>query len=67
MTKSSRFVPALAVQAFVLFAGGLLAQRILADEPPVINPFGPGRTQREDAVPGYVELSDGKVCRGRCI
>jgi hypothetical protein len=37
----------------------------IAGEPPVINPFGPAPTQREDAVPGYVELSDGKICAGQ--
>jgi hypothetical protein len=41
------------------------AARISADEPPVINPFGPAPTQREDAVPGYVEMSDGKICAGQ--
>ena len=39
--------------------------KISADEPPVINPFGPAPAQREDAVPGYVELSDGKICAGQ--
>ena len=41
------------------------AVKISADEPPVINPFGPAPTEREDAVPGYVELSDGKICAGQ--
>jgi hypothetical protein len=36
-----------------------------AKEPPVINPFGPAPAQREDAVPGCVELSDGKICAGQ--
>lgn len=35
-----------------------------ADEPPALNPFGPRDTDREDAVPGYVETSDGKVYPG---
>ena len=35
-----------------------------AEEPPALNPFGPVRTERDDAVPGYVELSDGKVIVG---
>jgi hypothetical protein len=34
------------------------------DEPPAINPFGGTRTEREDAVPGYLELSDGTVLVG---
>jgi hypothetical protein len=41
------------------------AVKISAAEPPVINPFGPAPTEREDAVPGYVELSDGKICAGQ--
>jgi hypothetical protein len=36
-----------------------------ADEPPAINPFGPAPSLREDAVPGYVELSDGSVHPGQ--
>ncbi len=35
-----------------------------ADEPPAINPFGPVRQAREDAIPGYLEMSDGKVHPG---
>ncbi len=35
-----------------------------ANEPPVISPFGRTPTEREDSVPGYVELSDGKVVPG---
>lgn len=36
-----------------------------AEEPPAINPFGPPPAEREEAVPGYVELSDGSVFPGR--
>jgi len=36
-----------------------------ASEPPAINPFGPRPREREDALPGYVELSDGSVFPGR--
>jgi hypothetical protein len=43
----------------------LFSPNLLAYEPPVINPFGPAPEQREDAVPGYVELSDGKICAGQ--
>ena len=35
-----------------------------AEEPPAINPFGPARHEREDAIPGYLETSDGKVYPG---
>jgi hypothetical protein len=34
------------------------------EEPPALNPFGPVKTEREDAVPGYLEMSDGKVFFG---
>ncbi len=37
---------------------------VFADEPPAINPFGPPPTERQDAVPGYVELSDGSIHPG---
>ncbi len=35
-----------------------------AEEPPAINPFGAVRQDREDAEPGYVELSDGRIFVG---
>jgi len=37
------------------------------DDPPELNPFGPSTKvgAREDAVPGYVELSDGTIRPGR--
>ena len=35
-----------------------------AEEPPAINPFGPKSDAREDAVPGYIETSDGKITPG---
>lgn len=34
------------------------------EEPPAINPFGPVRQERDDAVPGYLEMSDGTVYAG---
>jgi len=34
-------------------------------EPATINPFGPSGLEREDAVPGCLELSDGRVHWGR--
>ena len=48
--------------AIVALACGLSAAK--ADEPPAINPFGPKTTQREDAIPGCIELSDGSVHPG---
>ena len=45
-------------------AGLLLAcgtRTAAADEPPALNPFGQIKTAREDAIPGYVEMSDGRI------
>jgi hypothetical protein len=43
----------------------LAAGPLVAGEPPAINPFGPRPTTgREDAIPGYVELSDGTIHPG---
>jgi hypothetical protein len=35
------------------------------DEPPAIDPFGPRSHEREDALPGSLELSDGTVHPGK--
>ena len=45
----------------LLMATGLL----WGDEPTTINPFGRLHTEREDARPGSIELSDGSIHRGR--
>jgi hypothetical protein len=37
---------------------------IRAAEPPALNPFAPVRRDRDDAVPGYLEMSDGKIYPG---
>ncbi len=42
-----------------------ITSRAMAADPPVINPFGKAPSAREDAVPGYVELSDGSVHPGQ--
>ena len=42
----------------------MVGRSAIAGEPPVINPFGRAPTLREDAVPGYVEISDGTVHPG---
>ncbi len=47
--------------AMAIAVGGAALQ---AAEPPAINPFGPAPTQREDAYPGYVEMSDGSIHPG---
>lgn len=38
-----------------------LGPRARGGEPPALNPFAPVKTDRDDAVPGYLELSDGSV------
>jgi hypothetical protein len=48
----------------VVAGAALLPTAVRADGPPAINPFGPRRPVREDALPGYVELSDGTVHPG---
>jgi len=35
-----------------------------AGEPPALNPFGDAPSEREDAVPGYIELSNGAIRAG---
>lgn len=35
-----------------------------AEEPPALNPFGPVQSERDDAVPGYAELSNGRIFVG---
>jgi len=55
---------ALAGLAWLLAGAGRLASQAAEEEPPVVNPFGPRPIDREDAVPGYVETSDGKVYPG---
>jgi hypothetical protein len=52
----------LRITAAVVTLVGLLT--LHADEPPTINPFGQAPSQREDAVPGYIELSDGSIHAG---
>lgn len=35
-----------------------------ADDPPALNPFGDKEAVRDDAVPGYLEMSDGTIHAG---
>jgi hypothetical protein len=35
-----------------------------AGEPPALNPFGPAKMARDDAIPGYIEMSDGRILVG---
>lgn len=54
----------LAAVAWVWVGASKTASLEAEEEPPVINPFGARPSDREDAVPGYVETSDGKVYPG---
>jgi hypothetical protein len=51
----------LVVAAGLFWAAGPAAE---AQEPPALNPFAPVQTDRDDAVPGYLEMSDGNVLVG---
>ncbi len=53
-------LPLVAVAAIA--CGGLAEGQ---GEPPAINPFGSTAPAREDAVPGYIELSNGQVIAGK--
>jgi hypothetical protein len=57
-----KLVPWLVV-AVVMILGNV--QTLSAQEPPPVNPFAPPTAQREDALPGFVELSDGSVHPGQ--
>ncbi len=50
--------------ALVVVASAAAGTRAAEDEPPALNPFGPVKQDRDDALPGYVELSDGSVYVG---
>ncbi|MDD4268001.1 MAG: hypothetical protein GXY25_21685 [Pirellulaceae bacterium] len=56
--RTCPFLRALAAIAFCL---ACLAPSAPGGEPPALNPFAPVKTDREDAAPGYLELSDGSV------
>jgi hypothetical protein len=49
---------------FAWCAAGVLLASSRAEEPPVINPFARRAPIRDDAVPGYVQLSNGKLMAG---
>jgi hypothetical protein len=53
--------PCALVIAAVLLLG---SSTVGGAEPPALNPFGQAPSQREDAVPGYVELSNGSIHAG---
>lgn len=51
-----------AVVAIIAALTGLSS--LCGAEPPALNPFGQAPSEREDAVPGYIELSDGSIHAG---
>jgi hypothetical protein len=48
--------------AVITLVAGLSS--LCAGEPPAINPFGQAPSARDDAVPGFIELSDGSIHPG---
>lgn len=60
MQQNSRTLRA-AVAILATLAG---LPSLRAAEPPAMNPFGQTPTEREDAVPGFLELSDGSIHAG---
>ncbi|MCL4195725.1 MAG: hypothetical protein KJZ87_28575, partial [Thermoguttaceae bacterium] len=55
---------AILVLAATCLAWGSISWLPAAEEPPSLNPFGPVQSERDDAVPGYVELSNGRIFVG---
>jgi hypothetical protein len=53
-----------AVLVLLLLAAAWAPGTVPASEPPALNPFAPVRQDRDDAVPGYVEMSDGTIYAG---
>jgi hypothetical protein len=60
----TRAVYVLAITLLMSIAGRPANRPARGAEPPAINPFGPVRHEREDAIPGYLEMSDGTVYPG---
>jgi len=64
-TRRSSRVATGALAAAMLVLAAALGPSARAEDPAPINPFGRAPTEREDAVPGYVEMSDGSVYVGQ--
>ena len=47
-----------------IIALSIVFSALRAGEPPALNPFGQAPSEREDAVPGYIELSNGAIRAG---
>jgi hypothetical protein len=53
-----------AVVGGALLAAWAVCGAARAAEPPALNPFGAVRQDRDDAIPGYLEMSDGQIFVG---
>lgn len=65
--NQGRGLPLILGLMLVVAIGAILGTHppaVTGEEPPAINPFGPSAAVREDAIPGYIELSDGKIIAG---
>jgi len=63
----SQNLASIGIWRIVLVAFGLTISSewaVGSEEPPALNPFAPVQTERDDAVPGYIEMSDGQVLVG---
>jgi hypothetical protein len=60
-----RYLPADGVLLAVLVWLNASADLTSAADPPTIDPFGPKPAVRDDAIPGYVELSNGTIRPGQ--
>jgi len=58
----TKLLPWLAVTVGIMLCNAWI---VFAEEPPLINPFKTPSVDREDAVPGYIELSDGSILPGQ--
>ncbi len=68
MTRQYLYLPRPVFAAAIAIAGYAIVAHLgghgLADEPPALNPFAPVQRDRDDAIPGYVKTSDGKIHAG---
>jgi hypothetical protein len=63
--RAAERAPSILPRTFLLLIlGGPTAAMVAADDPPAVNPFGRKPAVRDDAVPGFIELSDGTVLPG---
>jgi hypothetical protein len=58
----SKFVPRSVILIGIILGN---TKTGFTEEPPALNPFGKNAIEREDALPGYIELSDGSIHPGQ--